>query len=419
MNLYEKIFVGIALVLIIAAVIVAVLPAHPGQPEEELDETTLEGLKIINTSVNMGRGLEDYTYSFAEKSNGYTETYKLVKNGNEQYVETDDILSVKKAYFMENDTILCIDYMETSRCSSTKDNTDTRLTRYYSYLKSKFFDDVKMANEEVRVDELFDGGYLKINNVENDEINGHACRLVEYVIDYREMSITEAERYGISPSSPKYFEWQICADDEKVYYKYFTYTYGGNLHEWEYTLFELDDAEVIEAPAELEQGAYDVLVEQMVKKGELTDCLNNEKGAERDRCVANVARDVYSEELCEVAGDRRDRCLVSLMPFLLDEAICEKIVDQSFADDCYIEMAGGNKDNSYCDSILNESKIDICMNVSREDYGMDYEIEEEMNETAVNETETNESSGESTETSEIIQEIFEQIESEENETEET
>lgn len=415
MSIYEKIFIGIALVLIIAAVIVTVLPADRGQPEEELDETTLEGLEIISTSVNMGRGLEDYTYSFAEKSNGYTESYKLVKNGNEKYVETDDILSVKKAYFMENDTVLCINYIDASKCSSTKNNSDSRLKRYYTYLKSKFFDDTKIANEEVRVDELFKGGYLKINSVEDGEVNGNTCRMVNYVIDYREMSITEAEKYGISPSSPKYFEWQICADDEKAYYKYFTYTYGGNLHEWEYMLYELDDAEAIEPPVELEQGAYTVLVEQMEKKGELTNCLNNEKGAERERCVANVALDIYSEELCEVAGERRDRCLISLMPFLLDEAICEKIVDESFADDCYIEMAGGKKDDSYCDNIMDESKIEMCMNVSREDYGADYEPEEEMNETAINETETNESA----ETSRIIEEIFERIESEENETEET
>ncbi len=412
MNVYEKLFVGIAIVLIIAAVAVTILPAH--MPEgEEIDETALEGLEIINTSVNMGRGLEDYTYSFAEKSNGYSETYMLVKNGDEKYVETDDILSVKKVYFMQNDTVLCVDYMGISRCSSTKNNTDSRLKQYYSYLKSKFLDDVRMANEEIRVDELFEGGYLQISSVEDSEINGHACRMVNYVIDYREMSISEAEKYSILPSSPKYFEWQICADDERAYYKYFTYTYGGNVHEWEFTLYELGAETQIQPPEELAAGAYDILVEQMGKKGELTYCLNKETGDSRERCVAKVALDTYNMELCEVAGKRRDRCLVSLMPFLLDESVCDMITDASFRDDCYIEMAGGKKDAGYCGSILNESKTELCMNVSREDYGLG-ELPEESEET--NQTdETNES----TETSDVVKEIFEQIENEEtNSTEE-
>jgi len=409
MNVYEKIFVGIALILIIAAVVVMVIPVT-GQQDEEIDETTLEGLRIINTSVNMGKDAGNYTYSFAEKSNGYTETYVLVRNGNEQYVETDDILSVKKVYFMENDTVLCIDYMEVSRCSSTNSGTDSRLKQYYTYLKSKFFDDAGIANENRMINELFNGGYIKINSVSDEEINGHSCRMVNYVIDYRDMSLTEAGKYGISPSSPKYFEWQLCADDEKVYYKYFTYTYGGKLNEWEFTLYEFTDASDIEAPETLEEGAYSILVEQMEKKGELTSCLNQKAGDERDRCIAKIALDIYSEELCGITGDRRDRCLISLMPFLLDEAICEKIIDASFKDDCYIEMAGGKKDSSYCENIVNESKTDLCTDVSREDYGMDYEPE--SNETMVNETMTNVTVdiNETEDTDSIIEDIFEQIE---------
>ena len=127
MNLYEKIFVGIAIILIVAAVIVTLLPADIQEPEEEMSELDREGMKIINTSVNMGRGMEDYTYSYSEKSNGYTETYTLVKSGDEKYVETDDILSLKKVYFLEDDSILCIDYMGQGVCSSTKNNTDARL----------------------------------------------------------------------------------------------------------------------------------------------------------------------------------------------------------------------------------------------------------------------------------------------------
>jgi len=419
MNLYEKIFLGIAIVLIIGAIVVTVMPAATEQPEE-LDEQTLEGLEAIDTAVNMGKGADDYVYSFAEKSNGYTETYRLIKNGSEQYVETDDILSVKKAYFLENDTILCIDYMGISRCSSTKNNTDLRLEQYYNYLKSKFFDDAMIESENSMINDLFEGGYIQINSVTDSEVNGHACKMVEYVIDYRDMSLSEAGKYGISPSSPKYFEWQLCADDEKVYYKYFTYTYGGKLHEWEFTLEEFGDAPEIEAPEDLMEGAYGILVEQMEKKGELTSCLNTETGSEKDRCIAKVALDVYSEELCGIAGDRRDRCLVSLMPYLLDESICEKITDQGFADDCYIELAGGKKDSSYCDNLVNESKVELCMNVSDEDYGMDYEPEPE-NETEINETETNDTMGmnETDGTDPRIEEIFDRIENGENETEET
>ena len=272
-----------------------------------------------------------------------------------------------------------------------------------------------MTNEEGVVKDLFSGGYLVINDVTDDEINGHACRMISYVIDYREMTVSEAGRYGIGPGSPKYFEWQICADDEKAYYKYFTYTHGGKLHEWEFTLSELEEDASIGAPEELTEGAYDILVEQMSKKGELTNCLNNMAGEDRDRCVAKVALDIMSEELCEVARDRRDRCLVSIMPFLLDETICEKIIDESFGDDCYIEMSGGMKDNSYCDNIVNESKIELCMDVAREDYGMD-EIPEE----AEPEEEIEEPVNETEDTSEIIEELFEQVEgyNETNSTEE-
>ncbi|MEM2908687.1 MAG: DUF333 domain-containing protein [Candidatus Bilamarchaeaceae archaeon] len=352
----------LALAFVISITLIAFVISS--QQTEKEDDKFKEEREIINFSIRFGKGVDNYTYGFIEVYNGYPEAFKLVKNGKMRYAEVDDLISLKRLYLFENDTILCVDYMDRSVCSSIINESD-RLG-YKGFILKKFFNDERIVEEERLYSALFDGGHIIIKGVSNATVDGHPCKMVEYTIDYANVTAAEASRLGIilSPTHPKHFEWKVCADDRMVYYKYFNYTYLGKPTEFEIKITTYGSPSEIVPPEDLSKGAYDLLLEENERRSELIGCF---EGEERDRCVAMIALNLMNARLCEYAGERRDRCLVSIVPFRLDEGICDKIVDQSFKDDCYIELAGGKKNSTYCARIANSSKIEFCMNVSREE----------------------------------------------------
>ncbi|MFH1221888.1 MAG: hypothetical protein V1492_02260 [Candidatus Micrarchaeota archaeon] len=343
MNSYEKGFLVLAVVLLLVAVAVNVLvPQTPVVPKNETNATFEEGKQLVFFAVNFGRNSTDYAYAYRETSNGYLETYQLVKNGQRRYLQTDDMLSVKKFYFLENSTILCVDYQGSSQCSATDNITDTQLQKYYAYLKGKYLNPDNMAKEQFMFESLFQKGFVKINDVTDATVDGHKCRMVTYEIDYSYMTVDQAGEFGITPTSPKHFYWKICADSKLVYYKYFNYTYNGLPNDWEFKLVQFGPQDDINPPQNLSEDSYQLLIEEMQNKGAFTNCFR-QLGDDKDHCVAISALNLLEPRVCALAGGRTDRCYMSLMPLLLNESICTLIQDANFKDDCYIELAGGKR----------------------------------------------------------------------------
>lgn len=423
MNVQEKTLTVILAALVVAALYITFL--QPQVPPEEKPDTTY-AKELLIKAVEVGKGQDEYIYSYKENSDGYVVEYTLFLKGGEKVVEIESPVSSKKAYFLENDTILCVDFMNVNRCSSVKDITDEYFINYLNSLEWKFFDDDAMEEEIGRLDYFLEKGYLVFSpETPEKTVNGKKCDEVSYVIDYTEMTVSEATRYGISLSAPRFFEFSFCVDNatDLAYRKYFNYTYQGMFHEWSFELLGADwsPAEEITPPENLTEGAYDLLLEEKGWQAQLQNCLSY-TGESRDECMHELALTLKNKKICEMAGERRDWCLVTVVGLTADETICPTIVNASFKDDCYIEVAGNKKDSSYCSMIVDSEKAEYCMNVSQVVEEPEPELPEEL--PPVNETMEEETTPPENETEEEngvdVQELLEYVEHYgENETNET
>ena len=362
MDTQEKILLTILVVLAVVAVYITFV--QPPQPEGAHAE------ELLKTAIEVGKGHDEYLYSYRETSNGYAVEYVLFVKGGEKMIEVKNPLSTKRVYLLENDTILCASFMNVESCSSMKNNTESYVLDYFAYLESKLFDDQKMEDESERLSYFIEKGYLTLlPDTPEKTVNGRTCEELSYTIDYTDMTVSEASRYGVSPSSPRIFNWKLCVDETTglAYSKYFNYTHTGKEYDWNFLLLEADwdPADEITAPENLTDDlAYYILVEESNWQSELQLCLSySEKN--KEKCIHDLALILKMKSLCDMTGERRDMCLVGVAGLTLDEAICPEIEEVSFRDDCYIEMAGGKKESGYCSMLENVSKMEYCMNVSQ------------------------------------------------------
>ncbi len=366
METMDKILIGASFVLVLAAVFLTLNAQPPEVPEPEPDVSATRELFL--KAVSIGKGQDNYYYAYTEAFNDFDSTYRLLRKYDESMLEIETVFSTKQIYFLENDTILCVDYMGYSECSSVRDETE--LESYLDGLEGLFFDDW-MIDQTVADTEYFElYGFIRFSpEIETMKLNGRECLGITYNFDFTNMSVYEASKFGIGPATPRQFLYEMCVVNEtgEIIRKHITYSQAGVLHENTFNLIESewDTSRTFEPPENLTDGALDLLVEENSKQNILSECYA-EEGDERDRCISMFALNLKSRDLCELAGGRRDRCLVSIVPFVRDESICMDIMDMSYKDDCYIEMGGATGNDSYCAHIANQSKADFCMNISAE-----------------------------------------------------
>ena len=330
-----------------------------------IDTKTAEAL--LMKGLRFGANQTDYFYSYTDLSDGYKTTYMLTKRGNESLIEIQNPLSDKKAYFLANDTVLCIKYSGNDTCSSVQNETD--LNNYLNSLRAKFFNDTNIEKNKNGIVYLIKNKYLYFSpDLKNKTVRGNACEEVSYTINYSNLSVSDAAAFGIGTTSPKVFHLTICVDNESgyLYEKTLNYTYNQLTHMDTFTLlsFKPGTPGTIIPPSNLSEGALKELLKEKEQQIKLANCYTTKQGDELDRCIAIIALDIHRKDLCDLTGERRDRCLVSLVPITKDETICTTISQIFYRDDCYIELAGAYKNNTYCADIQNVSKVDFCMNIA-------------------------------------------------------
>ncbi len=323
---------------------------------------------LLQKGSTFGKSSMDYSYNYTESVDDYTTTYMLTKSGNSSIANIINPLSTKTIYYLDNDTIMCLNYSSNS-CSSFNGTTDTAMARYLESIKSLFLKDSQIDKNEQDLDFLIANKYLTINSQMTPKIiNGHNCQEIIYTIDYSNMTVSDAARFGITANSPKVFGWKMCIDNSSgfVYSKYFNYSTGNVVHEYKYTLNGYSKStSTIQLPNfDLGDNVGIEIRDQMDQQSQLIDCYWSKRGDERDICIASRAQNIKNLNLCRLAGSRADRCLVSLVPVLKNETICQMIQENSYKDDCQIELAGAYKNNSYCSALLNQSKNVFCQEVS-------------------------------------------------------
>jgi len=364
-------------ILLLAAGILAVFAIYwaattflaPGTGTQQNATDTSAAQALLIRAMGFGADAGDYTYSFTELTDDYRVAYTITANGNDTAVEVENPVSTKKAYFLANDSILCISYPKGSSevCSSVRGMNDTDL--YMRSLKANTLSDAMANINTGNMKYLLGKGYVRLDSAISDgTATGKQCRWISYVVDMSGISLEEAARFGISTTSPKIFSWRMCIDNATgyIYEKTFNYSVQELQHAYDYQLgsYRPNGAQPISAPENVSEGAVKILYNERSQQSALAKCYIDKRGDERDGCIADMALSNRNKALCELSGARRDRCLVSLAPVTKDTALCTAINDISYKDDCYIELGGALKNDSWCGSIQNQSKAEFCMNVS-------------------------------------------------------
>ncbi len=364
MEYSEKILLLVTGLLVVLAVYLTLTAPVATAPE---NVSTRDAEALIMKGLLFGTGQSDYAYSYADVSDGYRVEYALAKSGNGSTIEVRNPLSVKKAYFLANDTLLCMDYATASGCASVQGVSD--LSNYLNSLRAKFFSDAIIERNRDDLAYLVYHGYARLDPLLADRtVEGQPCMEVSYVLDFSNMSVTEAARFGVGTNTPHVFAWSMCVDNATGYIRErsFNYTAGGMIHSYSSTMLSYTPGAVA-LPAPPDNLSADIIAMLMDEKQwqiQLANCYTAKQGDDLDKCIASIAADARRKDLCDYAGGRRDRCLVSLVPVTRDTGICALVATPSYRDDCYIELAGAYKNSSWCANVQNASKIGFCMNVS-------------------------------------------------------
>jgi hypothetical protein len=360
MDYQEKIII-VAVVLLVAMAIYFVATAEQPVVEEPADSA--EAQALLMKGLVFGKGLTDYSYAYTDTSDDFTIGFTLTRNGGDGLVEVKSPLSGKRAYFLENRTILCVDYPPGTEDCSVVTNND-QLDNYLTSLEVKFFDDERMDRAVRDLDYLIQNRYAVLDP---ELVDRGDCSELSYRLDYSTASVMDAARFGISATSPKVFDVTMCIDNRTgyVHESTFNYSYLGRDHYKTTTLISLSKfPDAITAPENLTANVFSRFEREREQQVKLAKCYTDMDGEDREKCIATLSLSLKRKDLCELAGTRRDRCLVSIVPSTRDVDICPTVNDLSFRDDCYIELAGGLKNETYCNSLQNASKMEFCLQVS-------------------------------------------------------
>lgn len=363
-------------VIALGALFIALLVVYPmpgpaqGQPQpaQNASQDTKAAEGVYLKALSFGEHATGYVYSYTEYSDGFPENYTISYDGQNASVEIVSALSEKSAYFLGNDTVLCVAMGGNGTCASVRGENTT--AAYMASLRARLFsDDAIIAarlNAEYRINRSLQVFSPLIRTTRLP--GGAECAGINYTIDYSGATLAELNRFGVGTGSPSLFHVGECIDNRtgQIYEYDYDYMLQGKRHTYGFSLVKSDfsTVPVIGAPADLSGDVLDPAYQESAYRGALVRCYQNQNGDDKDKCVATLALELRSTGLCALAGARQDRCLVSLMPYLKDPAICLGVASAEFRDDCYIELGGAFKNATWCDNVMDGTKRSYCAQVS-------------------------------------------------------
>jgi len=353
--------VVLALTILFIAAFYVYLGELNTPPEKAVQDQAMD---ILLKAVTLGENASSYYYSYYEYSDGYPEKYTLISDGNDSSVEVEGPLSLRKAYFLKNDTILCVTLEGNKSCSSVANESIT--AKYIASLKARLFSNSKIALARSDIEYRVSNGLQVFSpKMAMKELSpGYECTELGYVIDYSNATYDQMSRFGIVSGSPIRFEASACIDNTTgdIYESSFNYTYLGKQHASRFKRVgsDFESSMAVYPPSDISGDAVEAILSENSYRTDLIKCYAY-SGSDQERCIAVLAGQLLDTKLCGYAGGRKDRCLVSLMPFLKNESICLQITDKDFKDDCYIELAGALKNSTWCDSVVDSVKKSQCL----------------------------------------------------------
>ncbi|MDO8554317.1 MAG: hypothetical protein Q7S22_05895 [Candidatus Micrarchaeota archaeon] len=377
--------IAIAAVLIMVVAAFLFLNSQNPLPNKEDPRLVIIKADFLKSLVSTN-GVKKYNYEYTESINGYKTTTTLVNNGSEMYFKLATPLFLKETYFQDNQTIVCSQALFRAKGCVVAEN-DSTVTAHLGQLKGLFFNDAIALSSKASYDSLIQKGLVIFEPETTVKIvNNVSCNDITFIIDYSNLTLSDAAQYGISSSSPKIFHGSTCTSDEGVVQeRTFRYTFGGTgqTNVWTLVNAEFNKDQKINVPSNMSEGitAFSLLSFESELNGMMDNCYANQDADTRNKCISNNAIDLVYPPLCGLAGSRSDQCYLNLVSLGKDTSLCNSIGNLGTKDDCYIEIAGSTKTSAYCSSVANETKKTYCLNVST---SKDETPNVETNNTAIN-----------------------------------
>ncbi len=360
--------IAIAAVLLLALVAFLVISQQSPPPNKE--DPRLASIKAgFLKSLVSTNGVKKYNYEYSESINGYKTTTTLVNNGSNTYFKLETPLFLKETYFLDNQTIICSRALFRAKGCVIPEN-DSAVTAHLEQLRALFFnDDVSISSKNSYESLIKNGIVIFEPETTAKTVNNFSCDDIKFVIDYSNLTLSEAAQYGIGSGSPKIFHGSVCiSDDGLAQERTFKYTFGGiqQINVWTLIKAEFNKDQEIIAPANLTENmtAFSLLSFESELNGMMDACYSNQDIITKEKCISNNALELKYPPLCGLAGSRSDQCYLNLVSIGKDTSLCTSISNPSTKDDCYIEIAGFTKTPAYCSSVANETKKTYCLNVS-------------------------------------------------------
>jgi len=360
----KPIHFAIALAALFLALLALSPMMSPGKAQPP--DYAMQAQEIYLRGVSYGENASAYTYAYTEYSNGFPENYILESDGTLASVDVRSALSDKKAYFLGNDTILCVEFSNSTACSSVKNESAAQ--SYLAAQRSRLFDGAVISTQRLNDIYMINKSMITFSPALSTRVlaDGKNCTEIDYMIDYRNATLGDLNRFGIGAGAPQLFSVTSCigVNGERLDYSYNT-TVLGKPFSYRSVLINADfnARPVISAP-NLSGDAMELAFSESAYRGSIGNCYQKQNESAKDECVAMFALKLQSTGVCSLAGSRQDRCLVSLMPYLRDPAVCLMIATPEYRDDCYIELGGAFKNSTWCGKVVDLTKKSYCVQVS-------------------------------------------------------
>lgn len=321
--------------------------------------------EIYIKSFEVGKDSENYLYEYEEDLDGYIIKTTLVKVGNIKAAYIESPLATREIYYLENDTVLCTSFENEEICSSVKN--ESVIQSYLKAVNMQFITNEKIEKDIRDYEYLIKQKAITFGHVSKKKIGDKECEEVSFKIDYNNLTLEDAVRFGITQNSPTKIHGEICYDEhaKEVYEKIFTYKYMGKERTTEFThiFSDWNFSEEISVEKNLTEGAVELLFDANEKQNEFLACLELE-GIEKDKCVYSMALSYDYEKLCKYAGERADICKMNFAIANSDLGKCSLIEGKTVKDDCYLEIAAKDKDPLICERMEDKTRVPKCVELA-------------------------------------------------------
>lgn len=366
------------IVVIGGAYVLSQKGAAPVNPPAANTSTALsdENAKVLLNSFDKLSGITSYQLSFGQEADSLKETMTIVSKGGNRLLVMQTPYDERRAYFHGNESYVCEKLGDADMyCAPTANSTS--LKDYADGVQSYFLDaDATRNNKKIDSFLISKGALTFSGKPEQRVINGIACTQVKYNINYAGVTISDLAQINMRPDDPvvaiyKNYSYVECIENKTGAPAYLSLSYiaEGKTQIFERTANELSTEPTLslDVPVSLStRRKTEAALDSAYSTGSgLINCAKKNI-SERDQCYYSLAFSTKTASFCEyVKGTQKHgQCYIAAMSYDQDPVLCTKAV--GMADDCYIALAVGAFNKSYCYDIKNASLTETCLGAVNE-----------------------------------------------------